>query len=246
MKREVQVSKNQVLKRMKFPYFDFFLNVFSGVVILTTLSCEKEKEPAAPLGETMYVKVVQFHTGAPVPNAKVVVKGYWGGGFGTAPYEDRIDSFYTDSTGYCSFLRQKYVDLKETTYDAIGVCCNVPTSHYKESCTPISPETSPGVVVTLQPTGWLRFYVNDVVPLNPEFTHVSLSVKSFATYWPVFNFPDNYDPAIAYVMPLDGYKTSDWKVTFLTENDGITGNDTDSLFSMFVTGLDTIDVNIDY
>jgi len=231
---------------MKNHQLNYFLKGLSGAFIFFMLSCEEEKTPAVPLDETMYVKVVQFHTGAPVPNAKVVVKGYWGGGFGTAPYEARIDSFYTDSTGYCSFLRQKYVDLKVSTYDGIGVCCNVPTSHYKESCTPISPETSPGVVVTLQPTGWLRFYVNDVVPLNPEITHVSLSVKSFATYWPVFNFPDNYDPAIAYVMPLDGYKSSEWKVTFLTENDGISGNDTDSLLSEFVIGLDTVDVIVNY
>lgn len=235
-----------MLNRMKYPYVVFFLKTLSGALILTALSCEEEKEPSVEVEKTMYVKVVQFYTGAPIPNAKVVVKGYWGGGFGTAPYEAGLDSFYTDSTGFCSFLREKYVDLKESTYDAIGVCCSVPTSHYKESCTPFDPKTSSVVVVTLQPTGWLRFYVNDVTPPNPEFTHVSLSVKAFATYWPIFNFPDNYDPVIGYVMPLEGYETSEWKATFVTENDGISGNDTDSLFSMFVTGLDTIDVNIAY
>jgi hypothetical protein len=173
---------------MKRRTFNQVLCIFSGFFILSIFSCEDDTPPYYQVDESIYVKVIEFHTGNPIPDAKVVVKGYWGGGFGTAPYEARIDSFYTDSSGYCTFLRKKYIELMASTYTSIGVCCNVPNMPYKESCSSLGVTGLPGIEVTLQPTGWLCLYINDVLPLHPEFTSISLSVKAFATHWPYLIF----------------------------------------------------------
>jgi hypothetical protein len=206
------------------------------IVLAVCSSCKKEDDPVRtyppPFPSRGYA--IEYYTGNPVPDAFItVIKP---GLFGSTV----ISSFQADADGEfqvkASWSQYSIKALDPYPFDIYN---------YGFGYGEIKGDS---LVCILSPVGWIRYFVNDTLPLNPEITEISFGpagTDGSMQYNPPF-YPAQYNVNSGYVIPATSYQNYSIPFKFITGNDGITGNDSLWFLSVFTPGFDTLDIHINY
>ncbi|MBL7942081.1 MAG: hypothetical protein JNM00_04910 [Flavobacteriales bacterium] len=164
-----------------------------------------------------------------------------------------VDTIQADENGKFEIDRQKLRNYRDdynvTSYFACadgpninGIDAYIPNC--SEGGTFVDENSSDYITCEVYAVGWVRFFIEDVGEPNPEITNVS--IHDLWSGGPSFGFPFGYDPEVGYMASMRGNKELEIDYTLNKWADGIQDNDIDYSITVFVTGLDTTDVQIDY
>lgn len=206
------------------------------VVLAVCSSCKKEDDPARTYPPPFPTRgyAIEFYTGNPVPGAFItVIKP---GHFGSTV----ISGFQADANGEFQV---------EPSWSDYVIHANDPNTldiyNYWKGTGQVKDDS---LLCIMYPVGWIRFFVNDSIPLNPEITEIShgpAGTDGSMQYNPSF-YPAQYNVNSGYVIPATSYQNYSIPFKFITGNDGISGNDSLWFLSVFTPGFDTLDIHINY
>lgn len=222
------------------------------LISVMNISCECDSEVSDGLSSDIHGRVIEKHTGNPIPFAYVGVKmdvfvDLWNS------YEYLVDTLQADADGKFILDRSKYIELSEENIGAsFFACADGPDQNgidvYQDNCaeggTPISPNNSDHITVEVYAIGWVRIFIEDTGEENPEITNVIIN-----EIWPggpSFGYPFGYNPDQGYVVAMHAYQNVAIDVVLATWADGVNGNDISVNYPVFVLGKDTVDVSIEY
>ncbi len=222
------------------------------LISVMNISCECDSEVSDGLSSDIHGRVIEKHTGNPIPFAYVGVKmdvfvDLWNS------YEYLVDTIQADADGKFILDRSKYIELSEENIGAsFFACADGPDQNgidvYQDNCaeggTPISPNNSDHITVEVYTIGWVRIFIEDTGEENPEITNVIIN-----EIWPggpSFGYPFGYNPDQGYVVAMHAYQNVAIDVVLATWADGVNGNDLSVNYPVFVLGRDTVDVSIEY
>ncbi len=159
-------------------HFKILLSLFFLFVGL--LSCHREED----LPEFIEGYVVEQEGQLPIPFAYVVTQKEIFTDLWNTQYHV-VDTLRADSNGRFLLNRQKYKDLNEDCSCSFVACgkgadTQEGFSFYEDRCemANFSSATTSPVFCTSQTMGYLRVFVDDLEPFNPEFNFVTSQVSS--------------------------------------------------------------------
>lgn len=205
--------------------------------------CKKEDNPEPAKPEDCIFRVIVANTDVGIANAKILVyaSNQTGGSLLFPVYTNYpLDSLLTDSNGYAQISNEVYNSYINMNYERLFVSASPTQFTYNG----IKKDLTPGLTTfSIASTGYLRIFLKDQAPLNPQYTDFYFYIDG---HWGNWIFPPTSNPATGYLVWKTGFDTMDVMARLNSPNDTIMGNDTTIYFSVYLPGNDTTYYTINY